>query len=87
MSGKPNPEEVKELVKALNQVTWARERIAAVTAEINGYAAQLRAYEIKLSTAQQKVQDCLNSMDVSRPGNIGWEQRQLALLSLMAQRM
>ena len=84
MSGRPNPDGVKELERAFRDFAWTRERITELRANISEQQKALELRETELRGLKALIEGNLQKMDVASPGNAGWEQRYFELLLLLS---
>jgi hypothetical protein len=85
MSGKPNPEGVKDLSMAFRDFAWTRERIAELKNSIAESQKTLELREAELRGHLALIKGKLDQMDVSSPGNAGWEGRYFELLLMLSE--
>ena len=84
MSGKPNPQGVGDLRRALHDVMLYRRSIAELTAEIETTKLSLERNQNGLTDSLREVNRLLTEMDVDGPGNFGWEARYFELLLMLS---
>ena len=84
MSGKPNPDGIKELRQSFRDFTWTRERVAELKTLVTEQTKNLELREVELRGLTAIIQGKLAEMDVASPGNAGWEQRYFELLRIMS---
>ena len=85
MSGHPNPEGVKQLHQSLKDFYWTRDRIAELKKAISEHQKALEQREMELLRARDLIEERMREMDVSSPGNHGWEARYFELLLMISQ--
>ena len=85
MSGVPNPDGVNKLRQAFRDFAWTRERIAELHKSIADAQATLDNLQLQLRKNREAIKKELEEMDVSSPGNHGWEQRYFELLLTLSE--
>lgn len=84
MSGRPNPHAVGDLRRAFRDVESARRSIAELNQKAKEVAQSLESNQEWQRNSEQEIKRLLTEMDVSSPGNAGWEGRYFELLLLMS---
>lgn len=85
MSGRPNPQEVKELYESLKDFYSTRDRVSELKKSILEYEKSLELRQTELRGLEALIRGKLEHMDVASPGNFGWEARYFEMLLLMSQ--
>lgn len=83
MSGRPNDVDVAEIKRQISRVAISGLRIQKLREGIAKSKGELEAQESEYRLAQQEVLDLLAKMDVRSSGNIGYEGRVIAFLTML----
>lgn len=83
MSGKPNPEGVRQLRQHLRDVRMYRDRVDEAMKDLDQAETSLKNYREALRTAELRVKEKLEEMDVHAPGNWGYDARKFELLLML----
>ena len=85
MSGQPSSDRVKFLKKSLREYAFNRFKIRELTASIAEQKASLAKRENELLDCSRDIKRQMEEMDVSVPGNAGWESRHFELLLFLSE--
>lgn len=84
MSGHPNKQQIAEMADQLTVCSVTVDRIKRINIDIEALIAEKERLNSRWTIANTEVNRLMNEMDITSPGNYGYEKRLLATLEELA---